>query len=329
MFGRHAWVVDPKGEYGPLAAACGVTPIRVAPGSPLRLNPLDAGPGYTQLGAEAVTRRRVGLLTSLAAASLGRPLTPEEQTACEIALRAAEAARPESVTLPDVVDALLWPTDTAADDIAWDVRDLAAASRHVALELRRLCRGDLAGLFDGPTSPGIDLDAPLVVLDLSAVYGSDAMGLLMLCAAAWLQASLTARRDKLIFVVDEAWAILRDVAIGRWLQASWKLSRQFGVSNIAVVHRLSDLQAGAEGSEQARLAEGLLADSETRVIYGQAPGEVAAARHLLDLTDVEADVLPDLGRGVALWRVGPRPFLVQHTLGAHERAIVDTDTRMA
>ena len=33
----------------------------------------------------------------------------------------------------------------------------------VALELRRLVHGDLCGMFDGPTTPGLDLSAPLVV----------------------------------------------------------------------------------------------------------------------------------------------------------------------
>ena len=34
-FGRRAWVVDPKGEYGPLAQACGATALRLAPGGHL------------------------------------------------------------------------------------------------------------------------------------------------------------------------------------------------------------------------------------------------------------------------------------------------------
>jgi hypothetical protein len=331
VFGRTAWIVDPKGEYGPLAEACGVAPIRIGPGSSVRLNPLDAGPGFQELGAEEVARRRISLLTSLAAASLHRPLTPEEQTACDLAVRVASGRRPESVTLPDIVQALLWPDERAAVAIASDAATLAAASRQVALELRRLCQGDLDGMFDGPTTAGLNLDAPVVVLDLSSLYGSDAMGLFMLCATAWLQASYTlARKDeRRVVVVDEAWAIMRDAQIARWLQASWKLSRQYGVANIAVIHRLSDLQAaGAAGSEQARLAEGLLADSETRVVYGQSSSEVGAARELLGLTDVESALLPELGRGVALWRVGVRSFLVEHRVGAHEAALVNTDARM-
>ena len=32
VFGRRAWVVDPKGEYGALARAWGVTPVALRPG---------------------------------------------------------------------------------------------------------------------------------------------------------------------------------------------------------------------------------------------------------------------------------------------------------
>ena len=117
--------------------------------------------------------------------------------------------------------------------------------------------------------------------------------------------------------------------MARWLQASWKLSRAWGVANVAVLHRLSDLtSAGASGSEQVGLAQGLLSDSETRVIYAQPPGEVEGARDLLALSSTEADLVPRLQRGVALWKVGGRSFLVQHRLSPWERSMVDTDARM-
>jgi hypothetical protein len=207
--------------------------------------------------------------------------------------------------------------------------------------LRRLVHGDLAGMFDGPTTPGLDLSAPLVVLDLSALYTSAALGVLMACATAWLQAALartagtrtapsnTAAGGRFFLVVDEAWAILSNLGVARWLQSSWKLSRAFGVSNVAVLHRVSDLRSvGASDSEQVALAQGLLSDSETRVVYAQSPGEIEAASELLSLSDTESDLLPQLRRGIALWKVGQRSFLVQHRLSALERRIVDTDAAM-
>jgi hypothetical protein len=77
-----------------------------------------------------------------------------------------------------------------------------------------------------------------------------------------------------------------------------------------------------------RLAEGLLADTETRVIYGQPPSELDQARELLGLSDTEAKLLPHLPRGRALWKLGTRSFLVAHRLSGVEVALVDTDVRM-
>lgn len=330
LFGRQAWVIDPKGEYGSLASAWGVEPIRLRPGGPVRLNPLEPPGGDHGPGEDPEHRRQaISLVASLAESCLGRSLLPRERTAVELALSAPAPGR-RWYGLPEVVGALLDPAPESAERVRTDRRTLAEDGRDVALELRRLVEGDLAGMFDGPTSAGLDLDGPFVVLDLSAVYSSPALGVLMTCAASFLATSLRRpRRRQRILVADEAWAVLSNLAVARWLQASWKLSRAWGVANVAVLHRLSDLgAAGAAGSEQVRLAEGLLSDSETSVVFSQPPGEAEACRELLGLSGVEALLLPRLGRGVALWKVGSRSFLVEHHLSRLERRLVDTDAAM-
>jgi hypothetical protein len=341
VFGRRAWVVDPKGEYGDLAAAWGVRPVALRPGGAVRLNPLDPGPVHDDGipdGEGSSARRRMELLASLASACLGRALLPRERAALGAALLSA-ALPADLPTVPSVVEALLAPTADSATSLRTGRRELLEDGRDVALELRRLVHGDLAGMFDGPTTPGLDLSAPLVVLDLSALYTSAALGVLMACATAWLQAhlartaSVRGGTDKtsgqVFLVVDESWAILSNLGVARWLQSSWKLSRAFGVSNVAVLHRVSDLRSvGASDSEQVALAQGLLSDSETRVVYAQSPGELDAATELLSLSHTEAHLLPQLRRGIALWKVGQRSFLVQHRLSALERRIVDTDAAM-
>lgn len=355
-FGRRAWVVDPKGEYASLAAAFGTTPLSLRPGGSLRLNPLDAPSGISASGSQETTQRRAELLASLASASLGRALLPTERAAIDVAVaeisdpsssapalatnRAASAdgerPRLRVPTLPDVVNAMLRPSKRSARLLCTDVAGLAADGRNVALELRRLVSGDLRGMFDGPTSPGISLEGPLVVLDLSAVYHSAALGVLMTCATAWLQAGLGANRSDasrsaggITVVVDEAWAILANLGVARWLQSTWKLSRTWGISNFAVLHRVSDLDAaGSATSEQRGLAQGILSDSETRVVYAQPPGEVERAVQLLGLSETEAELIPNLKRAIALWKVASRSFLVQHQLSPRETEIVDTDERM-
>ncbi len=341
VFGRRAWVVDPKGEYGDLAAAWGVRPVALRPGGAVRLNPLDPGPehpGGVTDGEGSTARRRMELLTSLARACLGRDLAPRERAALGVALASCTVGA-DVPTVPSVVEALLAPAADAAASLRTGRRRLLEDGRDVALELRRLVHGDLRGMFDGATTPGLDLSAPLVVLDLSALYTSAALGVLMACATAWLQAALARRTSTdgaaarssgpVFLVVDESWAILSNLGVARWLQSSWKLSRAFGVSNVAVLHRVSDLRSvGATDSEQVALAQGLLSDSETRVVYAQSPGELAAAAELLSLSSTESELLPQLRRGVALWKVGPRSFLVQHRLSPMERLMVDTDRAM-
>src|SRR5580700_9715971 len=334
VFGRRAWVVDPKGEYGDLADTWGVRPVALRPGGAIRLNPLDPGPDADgEAAPDASGRRRMELLSSLASACLGRSLVPRERAALGVALAEATRATPVP-TVPVVVEALLTPTVDAARSLRTEQHDLLEDGRDVALELRRLVHGDLRGMFDGPTTAGLDLSSPLVVLDLSALYSSAALGVLMACATAWLQAALARTAasgggNQTFVVIDEAWALLSNLGVARWLQSSWKLSRAFGVSNVAILHRVSDLHSvGASDSEQVALAQGLLADSETRVVYAQSPGELAIASDLLSLSTTEAELLPQLRRGVALWKVGQGSFLVQHRLSTLERALVNTDGAM-
>ncbi|TMC04508.1 MAG: ATP-binding protein, partial [Chloroflexi bacterium] len=130
-------------------------------------------------------------------------------------------------------------------------------------------------------------------LNLRAVYESDALGILMICAAAWLRRAVD-RDDgvKRILVVDEAWKALTHLEVSRWLQENWKLTRSTAVQCIAVVHRLSDLgAAGGRDSERVRLARGLLADSETKVIFRQDRAELALVRDLCQLNERETAVV--------------------------------------
>src|SRR5437763_1751330 len=327
VFGRQAWIVDVKGEYDRLASALGVQPIALSPGGSIRLNPLTPRGG---------PERQLNLLYSVAAAVLERPLIPEEKRAAQEALDVLERRGGGEPTVPGVVDVLIHAPSEMADALAMQPDELATATRPMAFALDQLCSGNLRGMFDGPTTPGLDLDAPLVVLNLRAVLNTHttALGILMTCATAWLQAQIEAETDersaKRIVVVDEAWRILSSLGIGEWLQQAFKLSRGLGTQNVVVMHRLSDLRAtGAEGSREVRLAEGLLADAETKIIYAQPPDQLPQTRGLLGLTDTEAEPLPHLRRGWALWKVGHRSFLVQHRLSPSEHELVDTDARMA
>ena len=171
----------------------------------------------------------------------------------------------------------------------------------------------------------------MLTLDLSAISGSDTLiGLVMTCASTWLEAALSdPGGGHRLVVYDEAWRLLAQPALLARMQAHWKLSRAWGLANLMIVHRLSDLDAVGDLGSQARgLAQGLLADTATRILYNEPFDEAQTAGKLLGLTSVEIDQLPELAQGEGLWRVNERAFVVRHLLTPGEIALFDTNARM-
>ena len=110
--------------------------------------------------------------------------------------------------------------------------EVPAASLPVRFALGKLLDRTLRGMFDGPTNVKLDWDEGLgVVIDLLAVFDDrEALPLVMMAAATWLQSSLTAlgpdRRS--LLVDDQVWALLENEWTVRHLQARLKLCRHLG-----------------------------------------------------------------------------------------------------
>ena len=325
--GRRVYVPgDPKGEWAALADQVGGTVVRLGPGRPARLNPLDTAAGDDAHGD------RLRRIAAVAATTLARDLRPAEHSALDAALMSAE--RDSAVpTLDPLVAALTNPDEADARRDGLTRADRTRDGADLGHGLRRLVRGDLAGMFDGPTTDALDPAASLVVLDLSALGADDdALAVAMTCASGWLEAALHPMPGeqpvKRWVVYDEAWRLMRQPAVVRRLQAQWKLSRALGIANLLVLHRLSDLDAvGSAGSEARALAAGLLADCSTRIVYRQESDQLTATAAALGLTGTERDLLPALPRGTGLWKLPRRSHVVHHLLHPSE-TFVDTDHAM-
>ncbi len=270
-----------------------------------------------------VTARRRDLIGALSETVLGRPLSPVEHTAVDIALNAAVGSS-QTPILPMVVEHILNP------DTGSDVR-LGEDGRLVGHALRRLVAGDLAGIFDGPSTVAFDPDLPMVSLDLSQVAENNALvSVLMTCASAWMESALLDPHGGHRWVVyDEAWQLMQHPALLRRMDAQWRLGRHLGIANMLIFHKLTDLDnVGDQGTAAHALASSLLANAETRIIYRQESDQLGSTAGMLNLTGTEQKMLPQLGTGQGLWRIADRSFVVQHQLHPAELAIFDTTARM-
>jgi type IV secretory pathway VirB4 component len=254
-------------------------------------------------------------------------LRSTEHTALDAAL---DTAVTESTTpiLPMVIDALFAPAKVR---VGSSVEQLLADGRDAGHALARLVHGDLAGLFDGPSTVAFDPELPMLSLDLSRISGSDQLiGLVMSCASAWMEAALSDPGAGQRYVVyDEAWRLIAQPSLLARMQSQWKLARALGIANLMIIHRLSDLDAvGNADSEARNLALGLLADCSTKIIYAQEADEAKKTGRVLGLSSTETGQLPQLDRGEGLWRIGERSFMVRHICTTAEMALFDTDARM-
>ena len=337
VFGRRGEIVDLKGEYEPLVRALGGTILRLTPGGGTRLNPL------TRIGRREL---REGLLEAIARAMLGRPRSQAEAIGLSAGLEQADRRRDGAeVCIPDVIEELRSPAAELAERLGSTKNDVQTELREVARALQRLCHGPLRGMFDGPTTAGEDVfDAPVISLDLSEITDGVAavnlpIAIAMVCAVAFLDAKRIERAEralangreleKTIRINDEAWRALPIAGLGDYYQAAFKLSRKTGVQHWLVLHRISDLRAaGDEGTRQQRLAEGLLADASTTIVYRQHAQEIPLTTDALGLSQTERQLIGSLDQGVALWRAGGRSFEVRHLLSDLEWDLIDTDQAM-
>ena len=329
-FGRRVYVPgDPKGEHTPVAEAVGGRAIALGHGMANRLNPLDeghrpAGLDDAQWTSQVASRRR-DLVGALAETVLERRLTPLEHTAVDIAIDRTVHGSDVPV-LPMVVDRLLTPDQVDDPD-----GRLTEDARLVGHALRRLVAGDLAGLFDGPSTVRFDPSLPMISLDLSRVAeNSTLISVLMTCASAWMESALMDPAGGQRWVVyDEAWRLMSHPALLRRMDAQWRMARHYGIANMLIFHKLTDLDnVGDQGSAMRALASSLLANAETRIVYRQESDQLGATSAALGLTGTEQSLIPTLGTGQGLWRIKNRSFVVQHQMHPAEFELFDTTARM-
>ena len=333
-----------------------------------RINPLDSGPLGNALaqmtGPQAeqsrweVRSRRLALLMALATLVRGHRITNAEEVILGRAVDLlddrhrgrAEPTVPEVLrVIEDGPDAL---RSAARTDAPTGYADRVA---DLVFTLDLLCNGSLAGVFEGPTSQPIDLDAPAVSVDISAVKaaGDKLLTAAMLCTwsygfgvvdAATALAELHGgpRRGPRRFylgVMDELWRALRGApGLVEHADALTRLNRARGMAHIMITHSLSDLDALATEEDRAK-ARGFADRSAITILAGLPPRELDRVTQITPLTQPERSLVASWsapesyqpgaahpGRGKFLIKTGERLGIpVQLSLVGPEPGLYDTD----
>lgn len=272
--GRQAVVFDRKiqegrGEYHRAAQVLGGTVLRFDRRGGTTINILDPRISITAHkdanGDDVVGQDE--LLEMVAEQAHGK-LSSDERAALRAAHRKALSAATDAgrvAVLRDVIDALYDP-DTSA--IARDhlierdwvtVRDVFEWGRRLAQDLERYLQGDLSGLIDGETqgSDGqpLDLSAPLIVVDTSALTeDSPALALVMAIMSSYLAAVWSRTPGQRLIVIEEGYHAARLRSVAAIFRALAKRGRGIGLSMVSVFHHISDVPPDSDMMSMIREA---------------------------------------------------------------------------
>ena len=85
----------------------------------------------------------------------------------------------------------------------------------------------------------------------------------MTCASAWMESALLdPEGGQRLVIYDEGWRLMSQPSLLRRMDSHWRLARHYGISNVLVFHKLSDLEnVGDQGSAMRFLANSLLANA--------------------------------------------------------------------
>ena len=356
---------DAKPDYTQLVRSAGGQVIRIGRGLD-RINPLDAGPlgaALARMSGPAADRLRLEirgrrLSATLALCALVRtdaPMSNAEETVIGAAVDLLADRLPAGVdpTVPDVLTVIREGSDRLVSAAEVDTEaEYRAETRRLRQTLRMLCEGSLKGVFDGPTSTPIDLDAPAVSVDISAVTSagdtllSAAMlstwsyGFAVIDASTALAEAGLAPAKRYVAVLDELWRALRGApGLVDHADALTRVYRGRNVAHMMMTHSLDDLNALPTEADRAK-ARGFIDRCAITVLAGLPLRELDEVARVVPLSDAEKSIVaswssPETwqpgarhpGRGKYLIKTGQRVGIpVELEYVADEAVLYNTDS---
>ena len=315
LAGRRAVVFDKKtgpagGEYTDLAQGLGTEPLRFDPsGDGIRLNLLDPlilrGSGL---------QGQMELITAVARIARGDiPATEWEEKATRVALRQLFADRGDTgraLTTTDLMPYLgVVPGDEGLTMAAGERFHQAGLSIRFGLE--NLLE-TYAGVFDGETSPQVDLAGKLTVFDVSQLPDAGpAVPTVMAIGHQWLLGRLRRERGHITNVIyEEGWHMIGGPS-ARLVKSNQKLSRSLGISNWFVMHKGTDIPRESEGYTVVQEAQTLYAYRQDR------PEDALWVQETFGLAPDTADLLGNLDPGHCIFKYASNPETHMQHLRSH------------
>ena len=303
-------IVDPMGEYVPLARRLGAQVIEIAPDSPNHLNPMDIQ--LNMNGGESPLSMKADFLLSLCELILGgkEGLQPIERTVIDRCVRqvyremALGLENAKTPLLQDLYEELLKQPEPEAKRVA------------TALEL--YCTGSL-NLFNHHTN--VDSGNRIMCFDIRDLGNQlKELGMLIVQDAVWNRVSQNRERKIATrYYCDEFHLLLKEKQTAIYSVEIWKRFRKWGGIPTGLTQNVGDFLRSEE-------IEGILGNSDFVYLLNQNAKDQAILADKLGLSDKQLSYVTNSepGSGLILFDNVVIPFVDKYPTDTKTYRIMNT-----
>ena len=316
--GGRVWVIDVGRSYEKLCQMYGGEFIHFGDGSDIALNPFPLVREYD--GEEGEEDMIVGLLQAMAAPT--QPLTDFQTSALKGMTRQVWERKGREMVVDDVAEACLEHEDRRVKDIGVQLYPFTS-------------KGGYGRYFTGRNNIAFNRD--FAVLELEELKGRKHLQqvvLLQLIYQIQQDMYLGERGRPKIVIIDEAWDLLTQGDVAKFIEHGYRRFRKYGGSAITITQSVRDLYESAAG-------KAIVENSAFMMLLGQKAETINALKEegRLPLSDSEYELLKTVrtepgayseiffitpvGRGIGRLIVEPFRRLLYSTRADEVQAIAD------
>lgn len=264
---------------------------------------------------EAVHSRQVTMIVALVELIRGQSLADWEAMVLSVALRELRSSEGFSFEHPplitDLVDLIRRGNDSLRDKTSsTDAEHYRRQVHALVLSLNALTDGSLGQIFAGHTTTPIDVSAPAICIDVSAVARGDKKlkaAVLLACwsdaygamEAAHVLADCDLSPQKyFLAILDELWQVLgAGAGMVQRVDELTRLNRTSGTGLLMITHTARDLEA-LPNEVDVKTAMGFIERAGMVICGGLPRGELDRLSGVLQFTSAESELITSWSQGV-------------------------------
>jgi len=307
MLGTDIIIIDPENEYESLSNTVGGSYFKISLGSPSHVNPFDLPIPREDEKPEDILRGNIINLVGLMRLMLGG-LTPEEDAIMDRALGETYAAK--DITPESDFSKITPPLMSDLEAVLEGMEGAESLLKRVS----KFTKGTYANFFNQQSN--VKMDNNLITFGIRDMEeGLRPIAMYVIMRYIWNK--IRSELKKRIFVVDEAWWLMKSEDGASFLFGITKRARKYWLGVTTITQDVSDFMKSEYGKP-------IITNSALQFLMKQSPATADVLKKTFNLTDWEKDMLLGSAVGEGIFFAGQKHVAIKVVASPSEHKFITT-----